>query len=1027
MLHVSVLGEQAIIDDATGTVVTRSPRALALVAFLIAHAGTPQPRPRLATLFWPDSSDRQSLTNLRRELHHLRQALGDEPALAVTTKDLCWTDSTSSSVDLRVFDIERAATLRAARSDDDRTVVTRATRALDAYGGEFLPGAYDDWALEIRSDLERRCVDLCDLLSGTLTRTGDPAGAIEVARRRVRLAPLEEVGYRNLMRLQAETGDRAGAASTYHRCASLLERELGVVPTPATRALVEQVLDTGPGRRTPTRTGSATVELVGRSREIERLAATWHRAASGRPGAVLIRGGAGVGKTRLLTELARLAQAGGAAVAHSRCFATSGGLALAPVADWLRSPTVAAGRSGLAPVWCAEIDRLVPPPGAVTDRVRDARPARGVGGPADAWQRHRFFEGLARGLIGEGRPVLLTLDNIQWCDQETLTFLVFCLGLMHEAPLLLAAAARDDTSDTAAALTEWSTALGSSGTVAELRLGPLNGSDSTHLAEAIGGRALVGAERPLLYSATGGFPLYVVEAMRSASDRNGAVLSVDGLSSVLHHRVEQASPAAREVAGLAAAVGRDFTLDLLTAASDLGAVAVVQAVDELWRRRIVTEFHDSYDFTHDLLRDAAYATVGPPHRWLLHRRLAQALELLHRDDTDPVSAQLAEQYARGGRPERAVPFFRRAADIATRRFAYAEAIRLHRRALALAREHPGIGSAAQELAILEALAAPLNAHCGYSSPELQRILERSIELADALGRAESTIVGLVGLWSARFVQGDTAGAHQAVTRALTLVEPGTELCGSANFAYAGSAVSLGRPAEAVSHFALAAELTEGAHSWTVGTRPDVHGCAWSAHAHWLLGDDAAARACCRDAIALARRGDDPFVLAVALGYGAVTRQLCRDLSELRETVAELRELCARYDFAYYREWGLILDGWSRPDGADGIGAVRHGIANLREAGSFARMPYWLALLADLYRDRPGDARATLDAATVAARAHDDRWWLPEVMRMRAAYDDRSAAGARLRAAAQLAGEHGSVALVRRCERDLIRLGVPPAP
>ena len=1023
MLRVSILGEQAITDDVTGAVVTRSPRALALVAFLVAHAGTPQPRQRLAILFWPDSADGQSLTNLRRELHHLRQALGDEPSLTVTAKDLCWTDTPSSSADLRVFDTERAATLPAARSGDDRALVTHARRALDAYGGEFLPAVFDDWALEIRSDRERRCVELCDLLSGALTRTGDPAGAIEVARRRVRLAPLEEVGYRNLMRLQAQTGDRAGAAGTYHRCASLLERELGVLPDPQTRALVDRVLDTAPGRRTPIRTGSTTVELVGRSGEVDRLAAAWHRAASGRPGAILIRGGAGVGKTRLLTEIAHIARAGGATVAHSRCFATSGGLALAPVADWLRDPAVAAGRSGLAPVWRVEVDRLVPSPEADADRVREVRPERGVGASADAWQRHRFFAGLARGLVGD-RPVLLTLDNLQWCDRETLVFLVFCLGLMRGAPLLVAAAARDDTSEAAAAVTEWATGLASSGTVTELRVNPLDEADSTRLAEAIGGRSLTGEERPLLHTTTGGFPLYIVEAMRSTSDRDDA-LSVDGLSSVLHHRVEQSSPAAREVAGLAAAVGRDFTLDLLTEASDLDAIAVVQAVDELWRRRIVTEFRDGYDFTHDLLRDAAYATVGSPQRWLLHRRLAQALELLHRDDTDPVSAQLAEQYARGGRPDRAVPYYRRAADIASRRFAYAEAIRLHRRALTLVRARPGTGSAAEELEILEALAAPLNARYGYSSPELQHTLERSIELADTLGRTESTIVGLVGLWSSRFVHGDTAGAHRAVTRALTLVEPGTELCGSAHFAYAGSAVSLGRPAEALGHFALAAELTEGAHSWTVGTRPDVHGCAWAAHAHWLLGDDVAARSRCREAIALARRGDDPFVLTVALAYGAVTRQLCGDLPGLRETVAELRELCSRYDFAYYREWGLILDGWSRA-GGDGIGTVRRGIANLRAAGSFARMPYWLSLLADLYRERPGDARATLDAATVVARSRDDRWWLPEVMRMRAAYDEPAAAAARLRAAAKLAGDHGSVALVRRCERDLVRLGVPPS-
>jgi ATP/maltotriose-dependent transcriptional regulator MalT len=155
----------------------------------------------------------------------------------------------------------------------------------------------------------------------------------------------------------------------------------------------------------------------------------------------------------------------------------------------------------------------------------------------------------------------------------------------------------------------------------------------------------------------------------------------------------------------------------------------------------------------------------------------------------------------------------------------------------------------------------------------------------------------------------------------------------------------------------------------------------------------------------------------------------RDVPELRDTVGELRELCSRYDFAYYREWALILDGWCRADGP-GIGLAQQGIDNLRSQGSFARMPYWLSLLADLSErtGRPDAARATLDAALAMGHSHQDVWWLPEVMRMRAAYDGEQAAAARLRSAAQLASAHGSVALLRRCERDLRERGVrPPAP
>jgi tetratricopeptide (TPR) repeat protein len=325
---------------------------------------------------------------------------------------------------------------------------------------------------------------------------------------------------------------------------------------------------------------------------------------------------------------------------------------------------------------------------------------------------------------------------------------------------------------------------------------------------------------------------------------------------------------------------------------------------------------------------------------------------------------------------------------------------------------------------LEAMAAPLNARYGYSSPELQRALERSIDLAESLGRTDSTLTGLVALWATQFVQGRIADGYRTATRALTLVDHDSELSGLAHFAVGGSAVSLGMPAQGLRHLELAVKLPSGAVWLSIGTRADVHGTAWAAHVHWLLGHDAEALSAGQEAIKLARVIDDPYCLAVALAYGSLTHQMRHDMSELRDTVAELRELCGRYGFAYYREWGLILDGWSRPD-ESGIGLAREGIANLKTAGSFARRPYWLSLLADLLArgGRVDSARATLDAALAAGQSHDDVWWLPEVMRMRAAYDDEQAAVARLRSAAQLASAHGSLALLRRCQRDLGERGV----
>ncbi len=1022
MLHVSLLGEQAISDDVASARVGAS-RAIALLAYLVIHAEARQPRQRIAGLLWPDSGDAQSLTNLRRELHQLRQVLAGEPSLVVTPRDLCWRDAETCRVDLRVFETERQAALAAAAADDGAGIIAHADRAIAQYRGELLPGVYDDWILEARGQLERDCADLCDLLCDARAKEGDLAGAAQAARRRIQLQPLEEAGYRALMQLHADRGDRAGAVSTYHHCASVLERELGIIPDQATRLAFQRLLadgETSGFRHEATtiepglaRSGPPAAQLVGRSAELGSLHGLWRAAVAGRPGLGLVRGAAGVGKTRLVTELADLARGQGAVVASSQCFGRSGRLALAPVADWIRNPAVASATAALDETWRTEVERLVP---------SGRRAERAAGGTimADAWQSHRFFEGLARALHSVGRPMLLLLDNVQWCDQETLAFLAFCLSLEPGAQLLVAGTMRNDNPVEDHALADWTDRMRATGLLTELALSPLDAADTGRLAEAISGRQLSLADRDLLQATTGGFPLHVIEAVRGIAGLGPVPLPAGDLTAVLRNRLGQATAPAREVAGLAAAVGQDFTLDLLTETSDLDADVVVEAVDELWQRRILREFRDGYDFSHDLLREAAYSQVSPPRRWLLHRRLAQGLELIHAEDTDAVATQLAEQYSRGGRPRRALDYYRRAADLAAGMFAQAEAIRLHNEALAIIVNLPaGREKDKHELAVLEALAAPLSARYGYSSPAVQQTLERSISLADSLGSKASTITGLVALWASRFVQGRIADGYQVATRALTLDDPASELCGQAQFAVGGSAVSLGMPAEGLRHLRLATKMASGAVWLSIGTRADVQSTAWAAHAHWLLGQDDEALQACQDAIGLARAIDHPYCLAVALAYGSITHQMRHDLSALSETVGELRYLCDKYGFAYYREWALVLDGWCRMD-ESGTSLARRGIDNLKAEGSFARMPYWLSLLADLLaRGHHAEAApAILDAALAAGQVHDDLWWLPEVMRMRAAYDHDQNAVARLRSAAEMASAHGSVALVRRCERDV---------
>ncbi len=1013
MLQVSLLGERTVVDEATGEVRSRSSRTLALIALLATHAGSPQPRAGIASTFWPDTPEQQALTNLRRELHQLRRALDDDESLLVTATDLTWQDRETCRVDLRVFQRAREQAL-AAPYDEPEAILEHGGAALTALRGELLPGLYDEWTLAQRDRVVAEGVEVCGRVADAGRRTGRWAEALRAARLRVDMDPLDEVGHRELIALHAAMGDRAGAVSAYHRCASLLERELGIAPDPATRGLLADLLDSPAAAPVEPRirTMVASVDFVGREAELGALSSAMTTAFAGSLRAALVVGEPGVGKSRLVAEAARLARRQDAVVALAHCYGVPGRLPLAPVAEWLGAPALATAARSLEAVWRAEVERLVPsvPPGSQPVASR---------GVVDAWQRHRFFQGLTRALLATERPLLLVLEDLQWCDDETLDFLSFLAGARADAPVMLALTGRTGELADRRGYADWVRRMRAAGVVDQLDLAPFDEPETDRLVRLLARGDVTDDAVGVVASATGGFPLYVVEAARNGRLDDRA--DTTDLASVLQARFEHLGAEARAVAELAAATGRDFDLDLLCEASDLDPGTVVRAVDELWRVRIVTERRDGYDFSHDLLRSAAYARVSPPGRWLLHRRLAQALEILHAGRTDDVAAQIAEQYARAGNPVRAHEHYHRAAEVAARVFAHTEAIRLHEAALQqLALQPPGLERDLREIRGLTAMSASLNAVRGYSDPQLAASLERVASLAERHARRDTLVEALVALWASRFVQGDIATAHGLATRAALLIGSESQatddaLAGQVHFALGGSGLSLGMLATGAHHFDLAGRYSTDEQSIIIGSHFAIHAHGWSAHAHWLLGEHARAASVATEAVERARLVHHPYSLAIALAYAAVTWQLLDDRDRLQEAADELGALSSRHGFAYYPEWGRILGGWAADD-ARGTARMERGLARLKASGAFSRMPYWLSLLAQ--RTGPDRTRAVLDAAVASAVGRDDRWWLPELLRQRAALVDGPESAATLREALEVAEEQGSVTLAERCRHDL---------
>ncbi|MEO5653304.1 MAG: AAA family ATPase [Marmoricola sp.] len=1000
--------------EMSGSDVVLSARALALIGYLVTHAETPQPRGHLADVLWPESSSAQARTNLRRELHHLRAALNGSGALEVTGAALAWRKSADCEVDVITFSVAQGRALAALAAGEDGAGA-EVRRALASYGGDFLPGCYDDWAMRAQESLQDACVQLCDRAVLFHEQRGDLEEAVSLVRRRIGLRPLEESGYRALMQLQHEAGDRAGAMRTYHRCASVLEQELALEPSLETRQLLGYLMSEQSSAARPlvtdaepTLTAWTSTELVGREEESLTLSKAWSTA----PGAskfVLVTGEAGVGKTRLVGDLTQLVRRQGGVAASAGCFAATTTLPLAPVAEWLRDPQLRRATARLDAVWRTEVERLVPGSVSSTDTVAAER------AKVDAWQRLRFFEGLARAVLTVGRPLLLVVEDLHWCDTATLSWLSFLMSFPTSAPLLVVGTAREEELRPREGLRDMETA----GQLARLPLKALSVEATAELAKSVTGQTLTEDELGLVHSVTAGNPFYVIEALREAHASTGSIDPAD-LGGVLGKRLARVPDPARQVLQLASAVGGPFTLELLAEASDQSADAVVEAVDDLWRRRILVQRGDSYAFGHSLLREAAYATVTPARRWLLHRRLAQALELLYSARLDSVAAELAEQYDKSGQGERAIPFYDRAARQATSVFAHADAVRLWQRARELLAGLPvGRQRDERELAIIEQLLPPLNAWRGYSSKELEASGRRSHALGLRLGRDDVRAAACIALFTTTFVQGHTIESNQWAEQALVLVEHVPDLAGQAHMAFAGSALSLGQMRGASEHFALACELAGERDSLPIGTRTEVHARCWWAHGLWLLGDETAAVAATERAEQLARTIEHPYSLAVALSYAAITHQLRGDLTALQRVLEDLTEVCERYEFAYYREWATVLTGWLH-GGEAGIRMARQGVERLEQEGSLARMPYWLWLVAELHRG-DGDTAAALgilDAADAIASNNRDVWWLPEVLRSRAALSPTMRALVDLRRGVTLARQHESLSLLERCATDL---------
>ena len=649
MLQVRVLGDLGLERDGVQLTPPRRRPARALLGWLALHPGA-QARSTVAARLWPNVLDESARTSLRTSLSALRAVIGDD-ALLATRERVGLADGVL--VDWVEFERMLAG--------------GRALDALELCRGDLLSGLDEDWVLIARGEHRERVADALATLAAAASTRRDHAAALGFARRRAGLDPLDEPAHRDLMRLLAEAGDRGGALVAYDRLAERLRRELGVPPAAATRSLAADLRGgAGAAVRLPVPARIAAARrrgpLVGRDRELARLHAAW--AGSNQQGRrlVLVSGEPGIGKTRLVCELAAQLAGHGVIVLYGRA-EEEALVPYQPLVESLREPL----RHGVElPAEAREVSALLPE----TAGVR--------AGPATAEQpspgaRLRLFEsfGVALDAVAGGRPALLVLDDLHWSEPPTIRLLRHLATRPAGAPRMLVATYRDTEP---LALANALEGLSRELPVERIALGGLS-------LGAVG--ALVGGRRPrediqTLHDQTGGNPFFIEQLLP------GEALALD---ETVRRRVGALGAEAHAVLDAAAVSGAEFDLDVLAEVVGLPIDGTLAVLEAAVRGRLIVEVPEEpgrFAFVHAIVRDTLAASLTAARRARLHGLFAEALE--SRAELEPQRYLVAlanhalEAAAGGGSPIRAAELAEAAADAAGAVLAYEDAAALLRRA-----------------------------------------------------------------------------------------------------------------------------------------------------------------------------------------------------------------------------------------------------------------------------------------------------------------------------------------------------------
>ncbi|GIX47290.1 MAG: adenylate/guanylate cyclase domain-containing protein [Candidatus Tectimicrobiota bacterium] len=749
--------------------------------------------------------------------------------------------------------------------------------------------------------------------------------------------------------------------------------------------------------------------LVGRAQELHRLRALWAQARAGQGQVVLLRGEAGIGKSRLVQALRQEAEQQDAVPIVVRCLPYHQQSALHPLVEHLqhvfqfrRDESPAAKLAKLERVLRAYRFPLATAVPLLAALLALPLPASYLPLPLSPQrQKERTLEVLIAWLLAEAarHPVLAVAEDLQWADPSTLELLARSLPRVVTARMLLVLTARPDFAP------PWPLPAGSTSLFLE-RLGQ---EEVTALVTQVaGGKALPAEVVARIAARTDGVPLFVEELtqmvleagyLRDAGDRYelAGPLPAPAIPATLRDslmaRLDRLGPA-KAVAQLAATLGRQFSYAVLRAVSSLDETALQQGLQRLVSAGLLLESstppHATYFFKHALIQEVAYETLLRRTRRQYHQQIVEALTAQFSDVVAAQPELLAHHATEAGLTEQAITFWYRAGRHAYARAANQEAIAHLRRGLELLHPLPPTPWRAQrELLLLTTLGAALMVAKGYAAAEVEQVFARARLLAQQVGETVQLPRLLVGLWNFYFIRGQLPTALALAQQLRTLAQKSDDavLQLRAHAAMGETLFHQGELTAARSHLAqgLALYDPQQAYGRVFVQDPRVSCLFYVAWTLWHQGYAEQARQLSQQALALAQQAPSPLSLPIAANYVALIHLFRRDAAAAQAAATLAAAQAQEQGLPLYLALATILRGGAlmqRGEHAGGLAELRRGLEAWRATGAELWYPYVLLMLAEATAGsgEAGAALALLDEAFALVEKSGERLWLAELYR-----------------------------------------------